>query len=180
MAKKKAAATQKDETELDDLVESAGDEDSGEETEKPEKPVVDIIRGRMPVAIAALIKFHSDKDDKDADLAAKYRTTNGKISDLRQNRNFAYVTADFKPDAAMVEAANAYADQLEDADGVKAAIAELGEATKEEAEAFAQSRKSTRKTTGKPKKEKAEDVEEPVEEDDDSEASDNLDDLLED
>ena len=56
-----------------------------------------IINGRMPVAVVAQIRFGNNKGDATKDLAAMYGTTVGKIDDIKKNRNFAYVGADFKP-----------------------------------------------------------------------------------
>lgn len=60
-----------------------------------------IINGRMPVAVVAQVRFGNNKGDATKDLANLYGTTVGKIDDIKKNRNFAYVTADFKPTAAM-------------------------------------------------------------------------------
>ncbi len=62
-----------------------------------------IINGRMPVAVVAQIRFGNNKGDATKALADMYGTTVGKIDDIKKNRNFAYVTADFKPTAAMKE-----------------------------------------------------------------------------
>lgn len=58
-----------------------------------------IINGRMPVAVVAQIRFGSNKSDATKDLAAMYGTTVGKIDDIKKNRNFAYVDANFRPTA---------------------------------------------------------------------------------
>lgn len=62
-----------------------------------------IINGRMPVAIVAQVRFGANKTDTNKELATLYGTTVGKIDDIKKNRNFTYVTADFKPTAAMKE-----------------------------------------------------------------------------
>lgn len=110
-------------------------------TNEPEAPVQDIIRGRMPLPIVALIKF--DEKGTDGEVAKKYRTTNGKVSDIRKNRNFGYVTEDFKPTQEMVDAAKVYAEQLDD-ESVLAAVNDFEIATPEEAAAFAEGRKGSR------------------------------------
>lgn len=56
-----------------------------------------IINGRMPVSIVALARFGNTKAEATKILADKFGTTVGKIDDIKKNRNFAYVTADFKP-----------------------------------------------------------------------------------
>lgn len=62
-----------------------------------------IINGRMPVAVVAQIRFGKNKGDATKALADMYGTTVGKIDDIKKGRNFAYVGADFKPTAAMIE-----------------------------------------------------------------------------
>lgn len=62
-----------------------------------------IINGRMPVAVVAQIRFGNNKGDATKDLAAMYGTTVGKIDDIKKNRNFAYVTADFKPTQEQID-----------------------------------------------------------------------------
>lgn len=59
-----------------------------------------IINGRMPVAVVALARFGSQKDSATKAKADLFGTTVGKIDDIAKNRNFAYVTADFKPTQA--------------------------------------------------------------------------------
>lgn len=63
-------------------------------------PNPNIINGRMPVAVVAQVRFGNNKGDATKDLADRYGTTVGKVDDIKKNRNFAYVTADFKPTAA--------------------------------------------------------------------------------
>src|SRR5690606_19265947 len=72
---------------------------AGENTQKEAAPVREIIRGRMPVAVVALARFGKTKDLAVKAQAEAFGTTVGKIDDIRKNRNFAYVTADFKPTA---------------------------------------------------------------------------------
>ena len=69
-------------------------------TEKVKTP---IISGRMPVAVVAQIRFGNDKGESTKVLASKYGTTVGKIDDIKKNRNFAYVTADFAPTQAQID-----------------------------------------------------------------------------
>lgn len=68
---------------------------------KEKKVNTNIINGRMPVAVVAQVRFGNNKGDATKALADMYGTTVGKIDDIKKNRNFAYVTADFKPTAAM-------------------------------------------------------------------------------
>ena len=62
-----------------------------------------IINGRMPVAVVAQIRFGNNKGDATKDQAAMYGTTVGKIDDIKKNRNFAYVGADFKPTQEQID-----------------------------------------------------------------------------
>lgn len=155
-----------------------------QEKEKQEKPEVDIIRGRMPVAIAAVIKHQVDAEMKDAEVAAMFRTTNGKIADLRADRNFAYVDDAFKPTKEQKQQALDYAAQCDDEAKIVKMIKALGVATAEEAEAAEEARKAARKSPGKPKAEskakgKKAKKEEPEEEDEELE-EDDLEGLLDD
>jgi hypothetical protein len=156
-----------------------------EKAEKEEVAVVEIIRGRMPVAIAAVIKHGVSSELKDAEVAAMFRTTNGKIADLRADRNFAYVDEDFKPTKEQKALAMAYAEECEASNKIGKLIKALGVATEEEAVAADEARKGARKSPGKPKadkpkkeKAKVDDDDEELEEDDLEE--DDLDDLLDD
>ena len=79
-----------------------------ESTEKKAPVKLDIINGRMPLAIVYCIRFLEDSEVKDGDLATKYKTSNGKISDIRKNRNFGYVTEGMNFSTADIEAANGY------------------------------------------------------------------------
>lgn len=64
---------------------------------KEAKAPVEIIRGRMPVAIVYLARFGNCKDLATKAAADKFGTTVGKIDDIKKNRNFAYVTETFRP-----------------------------------------------------------------------------------
>jgi len=64
------------------------------------KVVAEIIRGRMPIAVVAQIRFGDQKNEATKALATMFGTTVGKIDDIKKNRNFAYVTTTFKPTAA--------------------------------------------------------------------------------
>ena len=80
-------------------MEQATQETKVVETAKVKTP---IINGRMPVAVVAQIRFGNDKGEATKVLAQKYGTTVGKIDDIKKNRNFAYVTADFAPTEAQI------------------------------------------------------------------------------
>lgn len=74
-----------------------------EQTVVEKKVNPNIINGRMPVAVVAQIRFGNNKGDSTKDLAAMYGTTVGKIDDIKKNRNFAYVGADFKPTQEQID-----------------------------------------------------------------------------
>ena len=63
----------------------------------PKAPPKEIVRGRMPVAIVAQVRFGLKKGESTKALADLFGTTVGKIDDIKKNRNFAYVTKGFKP-----------------------------------------------------------------------------------
>ncbi len=69
--------------------------------ETPAKPAPrEIIRGRMPVAIVYLVHFLTPHIESSGAKAKAFGTTIGKIDDIMKNRNFAYVTEDFRPTEA--------------------------------------------------------------------------------
>ena len=117
---------------------------------KEKAPVIEIIRGRMPLPIVHMIKFGTEEQTVAA-LSAKYRTTGGKVNDIRTDANFGYITEDYVPSADMIEKAKAYAEQLDDKEVLKA-LGDMKPATDEQNEAFAEARKGARKT--KPKEDK--------------------------
>lgn len=117
-----------------------------ENLEAVETPKVEIIRGRMPVAIVALIRFNEEETSTSA-CAAKYRTTVGKVDDIRKGRNFGYVDGDFVPTQEQADAALAYIDQLEDAESIVEALAGMG--ITEDGSEFEAKRSSMRKSTKK-------------------------------
>lgn len=81
------------------------------EEKKPAAPKVDIIRGRMPAPVVLKIKTEPS-EATDGALAAKYRTTNGKVSDIRNNRNFAYITEEsFVPNQSDCDGTVAWAEK---------------------------------------------------------------------
>ena len=113
--------------------------------EKVAAPKVEIIRGRMPLAIVAMIKF-GETDLTDGACAAKFRTTNGKVSDVRKNANFGYISEEYIPSADDIAKAVVYAEQLEDK-SVAEVLGKMKPATKEQTDTFDTSRKATRKTS---------------------------------
>lgn len=125
---------------------------AGEATAAAEKkapaPKVEIIRGRMPLPIVQMIKF-AKEDQTDGALAAQFRTTNGKVSDIRKEANFGYVTKAYVPSAEDLAKAVVFAEQLDDK-SILAHIKSIKPATPEQTAAFDAARKATRKVTVKP------------------------------
>jgi len=118
------------------------------ETTETEVPKADILRGRMPVAMVYAIRFL--EDGSDSELAKKYRTTNGKISDIKKNRNFGYITEGVKfSQEELDKALERAADLGEYADDVKGVIEGMEVGSEADVAAFDEQRKSTRKPRGK-------------------------------
>lgn len=126
--------------------------DSTQTETAPAAPPREIIRGRMPVAVVGLARFGSMKDGAVKAQAEAFGTTVGKIDDIRKNRNFAYVTADFKPTAQQKADGVAWLERHPT--GAQALIDELKalpEATPEEASAFEAARSASRGQSEKTK-----------------------------
>lgn len=121
-------------------------ENQGGEAQTAEKAAPkEIIRGRMPVAIVHLVRFGSMKDQATKAKADAFGTTVGKIDDIAKNRNFAYVTADFRPTEQQKADGKAWLERHPT--GAQALIDELEAvptATAEEAAAFESARSSAR------------------------------------
>lgn len=72
-----------------------------------------IVRGRLPLLFVHALRFDAvllALSTKDA--ATKFGTSVGKVFDIRKGRNFAYITADFKPSAEDVAQAEAWIAQV--------------------------------------------------------------------
>ena len=113
------------------------------------KTLLNIVRGRMPIAVVAQVRFGNKKNEGSADLAKAYGTTVGKIDDIKKNRNFAYVTADYKPTQEQKDEGIAYLRKHPDfaSGAVDPMITELENtkvATPEEAAAFATKRSAAK------------------------------------
>ena len=132
---------------------------------KPAAPKVEIIRGRMPLPIVHMIKFGTE-GETDGAVAAKFRTTNGKVSDVRKNRNFGYIHEDYKPSQEMLDKAAVYAEKLEDSSVLKA-VKKITVADEKQQVAFDEARKASR--PGRKKKEETPENPEKVEEPSDDE-----------
>ena len=123
-----------------------------EQTPAEKAPPKEIIRGRMPVAVVALARFGSMKDGATKAVADAFGTTVGKVDDIKKNRNFAYVTAEFKPTAGQKADGIAWLERHPT--GAQALIDELKampEATAEEAAAFEAVRSASRGQSEKTK-----------------------------
>lgn len=107
------------------------------------KPPADIIRGRMPALIVFMIKFNEPAATVAA-LAAKYKTTVGKVSDVQKDRNFQYITKDFAPTSAMVEDAKKFAENLPDSKVIIEEINKITIATDEQVKAYEALKKTLR------------------------------------
>lgn len=76
----------------------------GQEQEAPRR--LDIINGRMPIPLVHLIRFN--ENGKDSEIAATFFTSTGKVSDIKKNRNFQYVTEDMSFTQADIDAAKEF------------------------------------------------------------------------
>lgn len=71
------------------------------EAPKKEKHLIpDIIRGRMPIAVVAMVRFGDQKNGETKALADLFGTTVGKITDIKKKSTFAYLPENFKPTQA--------------------------------------------------------------------------------
>ena len=116
-----------------------------EQAQAQAQPAREIIRGRMPVAVVALARFGSVKDKSTKEAADALGTTVGKVDDIRKNRNFAYVTADFRPTEQQKADGIAWLERHPT--GAQALIDELKAvevATAEQAQAFEAARAANR------------------------------------
>ena len=123
-----------------------------------------IVRGRLPLLFVHAIRFDTVLNAmSNKDLATKFATSVGKVFDIKKGRNFGYVTADFKPSAEDVAAAEAWIAQVggTNAKGLATvgdknvmqttldAYKAKGLATAEEVAAFSATRTATRKPAEK-------------------------------
>ena len=126
-----------------------------EEAAKVEVPKIEILRGRMLLPIVFCIKFLDTGTD--AELAARYRTTGGKVSDIVNNRNFGYVSEATRFAGDDINAAVIFAEQLGEGEAVvKGLLSKLVHGNEADAEAIKTARAGARKT--KPKAETAPEV----------------------
>jgi hypothetical protein len=110
----------------------------------PKNPdnILDIINGRLPLALVYLIRFK--ETGTTAERAKKYGTSVGKVFDIIKGRNFGYIAEGYKPSTDEVAAAKAWCETGKtakgkslkeaggDPDAIMAAVSALGVATAEE------------------------------------------------
>jgi hypothetical protein len=104
---------------------------------------LNIINGRLPLALVYLIRF-KEQGQPTAATAKKYGTSVGKVFDINKGRNFGYIDASYLPSAEDVAAANAWCETGKtakgqslkeaggDPDAIKAAVKGLTVATPEQ------------------------------------------------
>lgn len=72
-----------------------------------------IVRGRLPLLFVHAVRFDPVIGAMgNKDTATKLATSVGKVFDIKKGRNFAYITADYKPSAEDLAAAQAWIDQV--------------------------------------------------------------------
>lgn len=120
------------------------------ETKTTKEPVkkVDIIRGRMPVAMVYAVRF-GNLAEASAEKQRLFATTVGKIYDIEKGRNFGYVTEDTRFTKEQIEDGIDWIEHHPefDAQGAKKVVdylKALPEATEEEAAKFEEARKASR------------------------------------
>ncbi len=127
--------------------EAGGVDTGGASPEKkkrgPKVNLLNIVRGRMPLACVAAIRFKVPADVSNAEVAKVFGTSVGKVFDIRKGRNFGYITEDYKPSEQDIKDAEAWAKQAGaeaiggDEAKIMAAVDKLGKASAEEATAQA-------------------------------------------
>lgn len=113
----------------------------------PKNPdnILDIINGRLPLPLVHMIRFDALGAMSTAEAAKAFGTSVGKVFDIKKNRNFDYITKDYKPAADEVAAAKAWCETGKTAKSGKllsevggkpteilAALGKMGVATPEE------------------------------------------------
>lgn len=102
------ARAKKNETTVEETAPETAEGEATETTAAAEGPKrLDIINGRMPIPLVHLIRF-DEVGSKDSEVAAKFFTSTGKVSDIKKNRNFQYVTEDMKFTQADIDAAKEF------------------------------------------------------------------------
>jgi hypothetical protein len=79
---------------------------------------LNIINGRLPLALVHMIRFHADVTPMStADKAKMFGTSVGKVFDIVKGRNFGYIDATYKPSAEEAAAAKAWCETGKTAKG---------------------------------------------------------------
>ena len=123
------------------------------------KKKADIFRGRMPHAVVYHIRFN-ETEATNGQLAAKYKTTAGKIFDIKKNKNFKYIIKEWRPTKAMLDQANEWLK----AAGVEGVKLNFQPITDEEFAKFKEAHKELFGTRGRKKGSKNEKPSDKVEE----------------
>jgi hypothetical protein len=134
-------------TPLKPTLATASTADLTKPAKKIKAPKIDILRGRMPLVMVFSIKFL--EDGSSSEIAAKYRTTMGKVDDIKKESNFGYVKDTFKPTEEMIKAAIPRCKELPAGKEILTAISKIGIATPEDEIAFAAIKAAMRKKTPK-------------------------------
>lgn len=72
-----------------------------------------IVRGRLPLVFVHAVRFDAVIGAMgNKDIASKFATSVGKVFDIKKGRNFSYITAEYKPSAEDLSAAQAWIDQV--------------------------------------------------------------------
>lgn len=72
-----------------------------------------IVRGRLPLLFVHAIRFDTTISAmSNKDIASKFATSVGKVFDIKKGRNFSYITAEYKPSAEDLAAAQSWIDQV--------------------------------------------------------------------
>jgi hypothetical protein len=116
---------------------------------KEKAPTIEIIRGRMALPLVYMIRFQ--EEGSDSEIARKYRTTVGKVSDVKKVRNFAYIVEGFVPTQEMVDACQVRCNDLDEGESIMEAVNALGIAGEDDLKAFEESKAANRKVRA-PKK----------------------------
>ena len=91
---------------------TAGEAEAGAAEARKRAPAANflpIVRGRLPLIFVHAIRFNKVLQVMgNKDLANKFGTSVGKVFDIKKGRNFGYVTADFKPTAEDIAAAESH------------------------------------------------------------------------
>ena len=115
-------------------------------TRAPKNPdnILNIINGRMPFPLVALIRRKALGEKSTAEYAKAFGTSVGKVFDIAKGRNFGYIDASYKPSAEEVEASKKWCTEMKtakgqllkeaggDPDAILKALGEMGVATAEE------------------------------------------------